>query len=246
MKVPESLLSLPVAHRGLHGESIPENSLAAFCAAADRGYAIETDVRFTKDRRLVLFHDDAVDRMTDGAGNVSAFCLGDLKALRLGNTEERIPLLEELLQKIEGKVPLLLEIKDMPGVSGAEIAAAIAETMERHRVVYAVQSFQPMYVKAYKKRCPDIACGLLASAQPFTKADFGGSPLWRVKAHILKNMSLNFAVKPDFVSYRVQDLPNKRVSAFRGAKFAWTVRSADEAARVRPYADNIIFENFLP
>ena len=91
-----------------------------------------------------------------------------------------------------------------------------------------------------------MACGILASGQKFTKADFGGSPIWRIKAHVLKYMSMNGSVKPDFVSYRAADLPFKKVNAFKGAKLCWTVHSEEEAARVKPYTDNIIFEGFLP
>ena len=246
MDIPAFLTSIPIAHRGLHGDGRPENSLAAFRAAIRAGYAIETDVRFTKDKQLAVFHDDTVDRMTDASGKVSAFTAADLTSLTLGGSSERIPLFSEFLEEVAGKAPVLLEIKDMPGVKGEEIAEAIAREAERTPLAYAVQSFQPAYVKAYKKRCPAVACGILASGQKFTKADFGGSPVWRIKAHVLKYMSMNGSVKPDFISYRAADLPFKKVSAFKGAKLCWTVRSEEEAARVKPYTDNIIFEGFLP
>lgn len=246
MNIPSFLTSVPVAHRGLHDGARPENSMPAFRAAIRAGYAIETDVRFTKDKQLVIFHDDTVDRMTDASGNVSAFTAADLTALTLGGTDERIPLFSEFLEEVAGKASVLLEIKDMPGVKGAEIAEAVAAQIEKTPLVYAVQSFQPAYLKAYKKCCPDIACGILATGQKFTKADFNGSAIWRVKAHVLKHMSLNFTVRPDFVSYRAEDLPCKPVSSFKGAKLCWTVRSPEEAERVRAYADNIIFEGFCP
>ena len=246
MKLPKSLSQLPIAHRGLHAAGVPENSLAAFVAAAERGYAIETDVRFTKDKQLVLFHDDTVDRMTDGAGNVSAFSFIDLRELRLERTEERVPLLEELLEIAAGRVPLLLEIKNMPGIKGNEIAAAIAKLTARFPVTYAVQSFQPMYVRAYKKLCPQIAGGVLGSGERFTKSMFGGSPFWRLQAHVIKHCSMNFIVAPDFISYRAQDLPTAPVSRFRGTRLAWVVRSREEEADVRRFADNIIFEGYLP
>ena len=246
MDIPSFLTSTPIAHRGLHDAERPENSIAAFRAAIACGYAIETDVRFTKDKNLAVFHDGTVDRMTDASGNVSSFTAADLVTLRLGGTQERVPLFGEFLEEVAGKAPVLLEIKDMEGVRGEEIAEAIAQEIGNAPLVYAVQSFQPAYVKAYKALRPDVACGVLATGQKFTKADFNGSPFWRIKAHVLKYMSLNGSVKPDFVSYRAEDLPFRKVSAFRGAKLAWTVRSEEEAARVRAYADNIIFENFRP
>ena len=246
MNIPDFLTGTPIAHRGLHDAALPENSLAAFRAAIKAGYAIETDVRFTKDKQLVVFHDDTVDRMTDGAGSVASFSAADLAALRLGGTQERIPLFSQFLEEVAGKAPVLLEIKDMPGVSGEKIAEAIARAAEHTPLVYAVQSFQPAYVKAYKTRCPAVACGILASGEKLTKANFHGSFFWRIKAHVIKNMSLNRFIKPDFISYRAEDMPCKQTARFCGVKLAWTVRSEAEAARLRPYADNIIFEGFLP
>ena len=247
MKVPAFLTQTPIAHRGLHGGEIPENSLAAFEAAARKGYAVETDVRFTRDGQLVAFHDDTVDRMTDASGSVSAFPLSVLRALRLGGTAERIPLFSECLELIAGRVPLLLEIKDMPGVSGAKIAAAVRDVIDRFPALeYAVQSFQPAYPTAYKKLCPAIACGMLGIDKDYKKEDFHNSPLWRIKAKLLPDICYRTAKKLDFISYYCGNYPSDKLRAYRGVKLAWTVRSSEEAERLRPFADNIIFEGFLP
>ena len=247
MKLPEFLTKTPIAHRGLHGDGIPENSLAAFEAAVKNGYPIETDVHFTRDRQLVAFHDDTVDRMTDASGKVSAFPLSALRELHLAGTQERIPLFSECLEVIAGRVPLLLEIKDMPGVSGKEISEAILDVVRKFpNLEYAVQSFQPAYPTAYKKLCPDIACGMLGADRTYTKADFHGSPIWRLKAKLLPVVCMNAANKLDFISYCTDNYPSEKLAAYKGAKLAWTVRSAEEAARVRQYADNIIFEGFRP
>lgn len=247
MNIPAFLKETPIAHRGLHTDGIPENSLSAFEEAVRHGYAIETDVRFTKDGQLVAFHDDTVDRMTDASGEVSAFPLQTLRELHLGGTQERIPLFSECLETIAGKAPLLLEVKDMPGVSGKEIAEAIyAEIAKFPALEYAVQSFQPAYPTAYKKLCPDIACGMLGIDRTYTKKDFHGSPLWRVKAKLLPKVCMNTAKKLDFISYFCENFPSDKLAAYRGVRLAWTVRSPEEAARVRQYADNIIFEGFMP
>ena len=247
MNIPAFLKETPIAHRGLHTDGIPENSLSAFEEAVRHGYAIETDVRFTKDKKLVIFHDDNVDRMTDASGEVSAFPLQALRELHLGGTQERIPLFSECLETIAGKAPLLLEVKDMPGVSGKEIAEAIyAEIAKFPALEYAVQSFQPAYALAYKKLCPDVACGMLGIDKTYTKADFHGSPLWRVKAKLLPKVCIRTANKLDFLSYYTNNYPSDKLAAYRGVRLAWTVRSAEEAARVKQYADNIIFEGFLP
>ena len=247
MNIPAFLKETPIAHRGLHTDGIPENSLSAFEEAVRHGYAIETDVRFTKDKKLVIFHDDNVDRMTDASGEVSAFPLQALRELYLGGTQERIPLFSECLETIAGKAPLLLEVKDMPGVSGKEIAEAIyAEIAKFPALEYAVQSFQPAYPTAYKKLCPDIACGMLGIDRTYTKKDFHGSALWRIKAKLLPKVCIRTANKLDFLSYYTNNYPSDKLAAYRGVRLAWTVRSPEEAARVRQYADNIIFEGFMP
>lgn len=247
MTLPLFLKEIPIAHRGLHGADIPENSLAAFEAAAAHGYAVETDVRLTRDGQLVVFHDDSVDRMTDASGQVSAFPLAALRELRLAGTQEKIPLFSECLEAIAGKAPLLLEIKDMPGISGRQIAGAVHEMIAKFPALeYAVQSFQPAYVLAYKKLCPGIACGMLGIDKAYTKEDFHGSPLWRVKAKLLPKICMDTAKKLDFISYFCENYPSEKLAAYSGVKLAWTVRSPEEAARVRQYADNIIFEGFLP
>ena len=194
MNISEILLNTPIAHRGLHRAGVPENSLAAFEAAAKSGYPVETDVRFTKDKQLVVFHDDTVDRMTDGTGEVSAFPLAALRELRLEGTAERIPLFSECLETVAGRVPLLLEIKDMPGVSGREIAEALLKEIANFPALsYAVQSFQPAYPTAFKKLRPDVACGMLGADKTYTKADFHGSPIWRVKAALLPRICIEEA-----------------------------------------------------
>ena len=115
------------------------------------------------------------------------------------------------------------------------------------------QTFSPLQVlrkvlsirKYIKKLCPDIPCGMLGSGERFTKDTLGG-PFRSIRAYAVNKLSVRFAQKLDFLSYRAEDFPSPMLAAYRGVKLAWTVRSEAEAARVAPYADNIIFENFLP
>ena len=221
----KTLWSLPTAHRGLHGASAPENSLPAFEAAIEKGYAIETDVHFTKDKQLVLFHDDGLFRMTKDKRRLSECTL------------------EELLRLDGGRTPILLEIKNEPEADAGEFLGAIADTFSNYKGAYAVQSFQPMYVKRYKKLCPNVPCGLLTHSDPNPK---GFSPPFAgIKRHIVAKMSLNFLVKPDFLSFEFHS-PTKKARTFKGTKFCWTVRSKEDETRARKVADNIIFENYLP
>ncbi len=234
------LKTAPIAHRGLHDGETPENSMPAFFAAAEHGYAIETDVRFTSDKQLVVFHDDGLLRMTGDPRPVSGCTLAELARLTLKSSspQERIPLFSDVLQAVGGRVPLLIEIKNMPHVKGKEIAAALCSRMKGYRGEYAVQSFNPLYVKAYKKLCPGVPCGILGTAEKGAAKGLQG--------HIIKHMPLNFWVKPDFISYRKEDLPRKKLTRFKGIKLVWVVRSRGEETAARKFADNIIFEGFLP
>ena len=102
----------PIAHRGLHTKDIPENSLSAFENALKNNYAIELDVQFTKDKEVVVFHDENLKRMTNDTRNIEDVNYDELKNLRLGNTNEIIPTLEEVLELVDSKVAILIEIKD--------------------------------------------------------------------------------------------------------------------------------------
>lgn len=235
----------PIAHRGLHSNTLPENSLGALRAAIEAGFPVETDVRITKDGVLVIFHDETLLRMTGDKRRVRDCTLCELRALRLMGSGEKIPLLSEYLETLSGRTPLLLEIKNEPHFNKTEFAGRISAAFSGYCGKYAVQSFNPFYLAEYRKLRPEIPCGVLACANS-TKQDFGGSLFWRIKAHAVKHMSFNKKVKPDFISYCVSDYPQKETERFEGLKLAWTVRNSEDEAYARKYADNIIFENYLP
>ena len=238
MKTPEFLTALPIAHRGLHDDTRPENGYGAFLAAIEHGFPIETDVRFSADGRLVVFHDDGLSRMTGDERTPGECTATELKHLRLAGTNEQIPLLSELLKWVGGKVPLLIEIKNMKGVKPKRIARALAEALEGYTGEFAVQSFQPFYVKAFKKLRPDVPCGVLGTAE---KGAAKG-----IQGYVIKRLPFNFLVRPDFISYRLEDLPRKKTEKFKGVRLAWTVRSEKDFERARKVADNVIFEKFIP
>ena len=114
----EKYKSLKFAHRGLHDATRAENSLSAFAAAADAGFAIELDVRLSSDGVLMVFHDDTLERMTGVGGRVDSKTAEELHSIRLGNTEDTIPTFDEVLGLVDGRVPLLVEIKEDAGKYG--------------------------------------------------------------------------------------------------------------------------------
>ena len=234
------LVKQKIAHRGLHDEVSPENSLSAFKKAVEKGYAIETDVQMTADGILLAFHDEILDRMTDGKGLISQKNFNEICNYTLKNSEEKIPLLSEVLSLVGGKVPLLIEIKSHKNIKAEE--EKIKAMLEKYDGQYAFQSFNPFIVKWFKDNMPDVKSGVLSSF-------FKDVKLSVFQKIILKNLWLNKLAKPDFISYNVDDAANfKKLSKIKGTLpiLFWTVRSTEQMRLVSEKCDNIIFEGFLP
>lgn len=234
------LVKQKIAHRGLHDEVSPENSLSAFKKAVEKGYAIETDVQMTADGILLAFHDEILDRMTDGKGLISQKNFNEICNYTLKNSEEKIPLLSEVLSLVGGKVPLLIEIKSHKNIGPEE--EKIKAMLEKYDGQYAFQSFNPFIVKWFKDNMPDVKSGVLSSF-------FKDVKLSVFQKIILKNLWLNKLAKPDFISYNVDDAANfKKLTKIKGTLpiLFWTVRSTEQMRLVSEKCDNIIFEDFLP
>lgn len=238
------LRTTKIAHRGLATYTFPENSLSAFKETNEKGYAIETDVHFSKDKKLIICHDDNLLRTTGVNLEINNSTLEEIKKAKMLNTDEEIPTLEELLN-LNLSVPILLEIKYQKKAKTNEFLEAIAKAFDNYQGEYAIQSFNPIYVSGYKKLRPKIMCGLLA--KPYTsKEDFGNSYIGGIKAFLL-NSVVKFKLNSiDFLSYRIKDMPNPIVSNFKGIKLGWTIKSVEEMNNALKYVDNIIFENIVP
>ena len=231
------LFSRPIAHRGLHGIDAPENSLAAFGKAIDAGFPIEIDVRPIDDGTVVVFHDDKLTRMTDLDGYVCNMTKIDLEKVRLRNSDEHIPTFKEVLEFVDGRTPLLIEIKNDSTVG--QLERDTLELLSSYKGEYAVQSFNPYSMEFFKKNAPQIPRGQLSCF--FDKKDLGF-----FKRFVLKRLKMNKVSSPDFISYNHANLPNKYVTKTKLPTLAWTVRSNAEMEKCLPYCDNIIFENFIP
>lgn len=231
------LFSRPIAHRGLHGIDAPENSLAAFGKAIEAGFPIEIDVRPIDDGTVVVFHDDKLTRMTDLDGYVCNMTKSDLEKVRLRNSDERIPTFKEVLEFVDGRTPLLIEIKNDSTVG--QLERDTLELLSSYKGEYAVQSFNPYSMEFFKKTAPQIPRGQLSCF--FDKKDLGF-----FKRFVLKRLKMNKVSSPDFISYNHANLPNKYVTKTKLPTLAWTVRSNAEMEKCLPYCDNIIFENFIP
>ena len=233
------LVETPIAHRGLHDKNCPENSISAFAKAIDEGYAIELDVRAISDGTVVVFHDECLSRLTGNDGYIKFLKKSDLDILKLGETKEKIPTFEEVLNFVDGRVPLLIEIKNQDKVG--QLEKDVLELLKKYKGVYAIESFNPFVLEYFYKYAPDIPRGQLAGY-------FKGEKLSFFKKFALKRMMLNKKVAhPDFIAYEESHLPNRFVRKYKALPLlAWTVKSQSEYMRVVKYCDNVIFEGFEP
>lgn len=227
-----------IAHRGYHdiSKNIPENSIASYKRAIEYGYAIEIDLHLLKDGNIVSMHDDYLERMTGNSKKLVDCTYDEIKDLKLLGTEEHIPLLKEILDLVNGRVPLLIEYKydNKPGL----LEEKSMELLKNYKGEYAVQSFNPESVKWFKTNYENIPRGQLSSTFETEKMCF-------IKKYILKNVLLFSYNKPDFISYSIKGLPNKRIEKIRKNGvliLGWTVKDEDDFKIGKKYCDNLICE----
>lgn len=232
------------AHRGLHGEStgLPENSLAAFAAAADNGCGIEMDIRLTKDGIPVVFHDNDTERMCGVKNRISKMTLAEVKSLHLSGTDQSIPTLQDALDIIAGRVPILAELK-LESLR-TSLCRRVDEILSTYGGDYVVESFNPLALRWYKRHRKEILRGQLSTA--FTKEFSRWNPL----CHLLENLMFNFLSRPDFIAYNCE-YSNKLAfrlctKRFGALPVAWTVQDEEELSRLGKTFKTFIFENFLP
>ena len=231
------------AHRGLHDEETPENSLAAFRRAIDGGYGIELDVRISLDGEMMVFHDPNAKGLCGVDRLIQDMTLSELRALRLSGTGEGIPTLREALDLIDGKAPLIVEIKqDQP--LGTALAGRVYDAMRAYKGTWWVESFDPRIVRWFRLHAPHVVRGQLA----YDPAKLGmARPLLMVLgAHLM----MNALSRPDFVAYgcKTRQNPSFRLMKrlFRSVLVAWTVESEEESQQLNGQFDAQIFEGFTP
>lgn len=240
----EKFKQVKYAHRGLHDATKAENSMSAFAAAKEMGFGIELDVRLSKDGELVVFHDDNLTRVAGIDGKVIDFTAEELSKMSLSGTKDGVPTLREVLDLIDGAVPLIIEIKmngDEKGVS-----EKLIEVIEGYKGDYVVESFNPIALKVVRRMRPDILRGIL-SIEYLKNEKHKGSILYGLLQHLM----LNFMVRPDFIAYdkkgyKVKGLRFVRRS-FGTALIAWTVKSVEEEREAISHGfDTVIFEGYIP
>lgn len=227
------------AHRGdFDNLRVPENSLAAFRRAVKRGVGIELDIHLTADGEVVVFHDNDLSRMCGDPRRPEEMTATELCAMPLLDTGEHVPLLRDVLSLVNGRVPLIVELKGES--ADTALADAAMPILENYRGAYCIESFNPLLVARYRKLAPHVMRGVLVTKFKKDGEDRG------VLGWVLQRMLLNFLARPDFVAVRHvfgRYLPVRLCRFFGAAAFAWTVRTKAEYAACRRHFDAFICEN---
>ncbi|XCP84841.1 glycerophosphodiester phosphodiesterase family protein [Roseburia hominis] len=229
------------AHRGLHNANalVPENSMPAFKEAVKRNLAIELDIHITRDNQVVVFHDDTLDRICGVPGTIEEYTLAELRNLHLLGTAERIPLFSDVLDYIDGRVPLLVELK-LPS-RDMRLCAYAWELLKDYRGKFLIQSFNTLGVRWFYKNAPHILRGQLSSA--LTRSDRKPHYLFRLCVQFLLT---NILCRPDFISYKLADSENLSLllvhRLFHTPIAVWTLRTPKAYQKAHHQFDMYIFE----
>lgn len=244
----EKLEGIRYAHRGLHdaGEGIPENSLAAFRAAAAHGFGAELDVHLMADGNLAVVHDSNLKRVCGADVRAEDLTAADLPGYPLMGTEETIPLLPDVLAVFEGKTPLIIELK-AEGGNAVPLTDAVMAALAGWNGVYCIESFHPAVLLRLKEKYPEVLRGQLS--QNFLKAsEVNGLNL--STRFVLTNLLTTAATKPDFIAYKWEDRGNLSLRLMRALygvrEVAWTVRGERTMDRLAKDGVTPIFEGFVP
>lgn len=250
MTLPKGFIDIPLAHRALHEatDGRPENSLAAIRAAIALGYGIEIDVQISKDGQAMVFHDYDLQRLCGVTGAVCQRTSEELAELPLIGGDAGVPTLRQVLDLVDGQVPLLIEIKDQDlrlGTNIGALEAACAATLEDYSGPVAVMSFNSHSVALMAHLIPAVPRGLTTCN--FVKEDWPLVPAERRE---------KLATIPDFedtgtcfVSHQHNELDSPRIAQLKSQGvpvLCWTIRSPESEAAARQIADNITFEGYLP
>ncbi|MGE0211998.1 MAG: glycerophosphodiester phosphodiesterase family protein [Parvibaculaceae bacterium] len=240
------LIGRPIAHRGLHdrAKGVIENTRSAFAAAISKGYAIECDLQLAGDGEAMVFHDDTLDRLTEGAGPLVARTAEDLRSVAIRGTADRMQTLDDLLAQVDGRVTLVIELKSHWHGS-ARLAERAVEVLADYSGPFALMSFDPDIVEAVRELAPSMTRGIVADRV----ADESYHALPFARRMELRSLSHLARTRPHFVSYHARGLPYPPLGPLRGHGvpiICWTIRSPKAASRALRYSDQITFEGFLP
>ena len=237
------LIARPVAHRGLHDQkSVIENTPSAFAAAIAARYGIECDLQISADGEAMVYHDDALGRLTEGCSRLDATTAAELKRAAFKATGDRMITLGELCDLVAGRTTLLIEMKSR-FAGDRRLVSRVATVLSGYHGPAAVMSFDPAQIADLRAVAPGLLRGMVMEKQGWDA--FAAAP-----RRAMMTLSQALSARPQFIAYAVRDLPALLPavahSVLRLPLLAWTVRSADDQRKAVRYADQMIFEGFRP
>jgi glycerophosphoryl diester phosphodiesterase len=240
------LVARPIAHRGLHTKSkgVIENTAGAFEAAIKGNYAIECDVQLTSDGEAIVFHDNDLDRLTEAKGPVRALTAQQLKQINLKATSDRMQTLSELLEQVDGRTSLVIELKSLWDDNDG-LAKRALQVLESYDGPYCLMSFDPDLLACLRALSPQTVRGIVADRT--TDPYYNTLPL--AKRYSMRTFAHLAETQPHFVSYYWRELPFEPVTEIRKVGhpvITWTLRSKEEASEALRYCDQITFEGYTP
>jgi glycerophosphoryl diester phosphodiesterase len=244
----EWLIARPVAHRGLHDAAagIVENTPSAFTAAIAANYAIECDIQLSADGEAMVFHDQTLERLTQGSGRLDALSAAELKRVAFRASTDRMMSLGELCDLAAGRVALFVEIKSRFD-GDLRLVTRAAEVLTRYAGRIALMSFDPAPIAALRTLAPHLSRGIVAERR-YDHPEW--SSLTARTKRALAYFQHALQSRPEFIAYSVKDLPSAipwlARNLLRLPVLTWTVRTDVDRERAARYADQMIFEGFRP
>ncbi len=225
-----------ISHRGIHDNTKTyENTIEAFQKALKKKYIIELDIHLTKDNQIIVFHDYNTKRITGKNQIIEKTTYKELNNQNIIH----IPTLEEVLKIVDGKVPLLIEVKQESKVGPLE--RMLMEILKKYKGQYAIQSFNALTIYWFKKNYPNILRGQLSYSLKGKKANI-------IKKIFFKNMLLNIITKPNFISYKYNELSEKKINKYKKKgiiTLAWTISNKEDYLKYKNLYDNLICEKII-
>ena len=240
----------PIAHRGLHNreKGLVENTSGAFSAAIAKDYAIECDLQPASGGIPVVFHDDALGRLIEGSGLIADQSLETLKRYKYKSIDETILSFAEFLELVNGRVPIMVELKSQWGSPDESFLNQIIQQTRAYKGPIVLKSFDPALVAGIRRLGPEIPRGIVAR-------NYSGDGWWTGKLSTLERFNLCHLLRcgpahPNFISFNIKDLPSAATwtakNVFKLPLFTWTVRTTAQRAKAARLADAAIFEGYEP
>ncbi len=217
-----------IAHRGMYNKYISENSLLALEKAIFKNIPVEIDVVLTKDKIVILSH----DKYFKYKNKIINITTTDYSTLH--NYTKKIVTLKQVLNFINGRIPILIELK--PYNKGNKLEKNIVKILDNYNGIFAIQSFNPSTINWFKNNRKKYICGQLIT---------GNNRYNFIYNFFYKILFFNKFTKADFICYNVNGFPNKKVEKLRKKIpiIGWTIKSKEQLSKYKSYCDNFICDN---